>query len=222
MTDLATMMREQLSSNLNAQLDSAVTAGDIAAARKASDSLSKLAATTAPAGPVVKFTAADIRKELEAKAPWFGIDPRRSSKVLEYGKMMDSNRFDNAAKFAEALIAAIDEEFPPAGGRRQEAGDAGGDGDNDDAGGDDAGGDDAPVKPARKKTDAPSAGDAGAARRNNGSGPWAKLSDAPANVRDDINRTLDKYCRNGTKEQREQFTKDALATHYAAHQRKGK
>jgi hypothetical protein len=216
------MMREQLSSNLNAQLDSAVTAGDIAAARKASDSLSKLAATTAPAGPVVKFTAADIRKELEAKAPWFGIDPRRSSKVLEYGKMMDSNRFDNAAKFAEALIAAIDEEFPPAGGRRQEADDAGGDagGDNDDAGG----ADDTAAKPARKKTDAPSAGDAGAARRSSGagSGPWAKLSDAPANVQKDIERTLDKYCRNGTKEQREQFTKDALATHYAAHQRKGK
>jgi len=220
MTDLATMMREQLSSNLNAQLDSAVQAGDLVAARKANEQLNKLAATTAPAGPVVKFTAADIRKELEAKAPWFGIDPRRSSKALEYGKMMDSNRFDNAAKFAEALIAAIDEEFPPAGGRRQEADDAGG---NDGGSDDDAGGaDDTAAKPARKKTDAPSAADAPAARRGASNGPWAKLSDAPPAVQKEIERTLDKYCRNGTKEQKEQFTKDALATHYATQQRKGK
>lgn len=219
MSDLQTMLREQLSTTINTQLASAVQAGDIAAAKKAADDLAKLnSAPAAAAGPAAKFTAADIRKELEAKAPWFGIDPRRNAKALEFGKLMDSNRFDSAAKFAEALIAAVDDEFKPAGQRTDENDENdGGEGTGEGDGGE------AEAKPARKRTDNPNDSAPPAAARRSSNAPWTKLADAPADVQKQITKSADKYCSNASKEQREKFISTALSTHYKAHQaRKGK
>lgn len=219
MADLNVMMREQATAGLQAQLDKAVTDGDMAAARKISDDLSKLAVSMAPKAP--PFTSDDIKAEME-KAPWYGVDPKKNAKALEFGKAMDSRKFASAEAFAAALIKAVDEEFKPAGRVVAE-------GDDDEPGAVDDGDDD-DTKPAAgekkpRKTDGPSESDANqrtATRRI--SGPWLKLSDAPADVQKEVKRTADKFVPAAApKEQREKFVTKALESYYAAHQRaKGK
>lgn len=222
MSDLNVMMREQAVMGLQTQLDKAVTDGDTVAARKISDDLAKLAVSTAPKAP--PFGNAEITAQLE-KAPWFGIDPKKSAKVVEFGKTMDPKKFATAELFAAALIKAVEEEFKPAG--RTADPDPEEDENEDPELGDGAEEDDKTAAAGKKprKTDGPGEGDAGvraAARRT--SGPWAKLTDAPADIQKEINRAATKFVSShAPKEQREKFVSNALASHYAAHLRaKGK
>jgi hypothetical protein len=216
--DLNTMMREQALSGLRTQLDAAVTNGDTEAARKVTDQIATLTVQTAPKAP--PYGDAEIRGQLE-KAPWFGIDPKKSAKAVEFGKTMDPKKFATAELFAEALIKAVDAEFKPAGAAPAA-------GEEDDAGADDDAGTDgdgteeeppaAPKKP--RKTDGPGDDNLRGATNRRGSGPWAKLSDAPADVQKEVKRQAEKFVSgNATKEQRDKFIAKALGSHYAQHQR---
>jgi len=204
--DLNVMIREQALAGLNAQLDAATTAGDIAAVREVTGKIAQFAVQTAPKAPA--FTNDDITAAVEAKADWYGVDPKKSKAVVDFGKTMNPKKFATAEAFAEAIIKAVDAEFPPPKDPDPE-----GEEENED--------DDAPppVKKPRK-TDAP-ADDLGPPRAAR-SGPWTKLSDAPNDVRAEIKRSADKFAPK-TEKGRADFEKRALESHYAAHLRaKGK
>lgn len=206
--DLNMMMREQARNGLQAQLDAAVTNGDTEAARKVAADIAKLEVSTAP--KAAPYTPDDIRAELN-KQEWYGVDPKKSAKALEFGKTMDLAKFPTAAAFAAAVVKAVDEEFKPAA--------AAGAGEDDEPGDDDDKGE---AKP--KKTDGPGEGDAtNRSIRRTTNGPWTKLADAPADVQKEIKRSADKFVSaKATKEQRESFVAKALESQYLAHQRKGK
>lgn len=218
MTDLNVMMREHAVTGLQAQLDAAVTNGDTAAARKISEDLAKLAVSTAPKAP--PFGDVEIRAQLE-KAPWFGIDPKRSAKAIEFGKTMDPKKFATAELFAAALIKAVDEDFPAARAA------AAAEGDEEAEEGEGEGAEEAEAAAAAKakrKTDGPGEADANVRATARRTGPWTKLADAPADVQKEIKRAADKLVSaTAPKEQREKFINKALEGHYAAFQRtKGK
>ena len=199
MVDLNVMMREQAVAGLNLQLDAAVTAGDTAAARKISDDLAKLAVSTAPKAP--PYGDAEIRAEL-SKLDWFGVDPKK---------------FSSAEAFAAALVKAVEEEFKPAGKVDADEEEE----DEEDEDGDDAAKEAAAAaRKAKRKTDGPGEGDTLRAAPRRTSGPWTKLSDAPADIQKDVKRQADKFvAASAPKEQREKFIASALGSHYAAHQR---
>ena len=210
MPDLNVMLLEHARSGLQAQLDAAVTNGDAEAARKVADELGKLTSATAPKAP--PYGDVEIRAELD-KLDWFGTDPKKSGRVIELGKTMNPKKFGTASEFAAALVKAVDEEFKPAVAAVVE--------DEEGEEGEDEG-DDSP-KPAKKPraSDGPAEGDT-AARARRTSGPWVKMSDAPADVQKEIKRTADKFAPK-TKEGREKYVEKALEAQYAAHQRnKGK
>jgi hypothetical protein len=189
--------------NLTHALDSAVQAGDINAARNATKQIAELAASSAK--PAVKpvFTNVDIKNALKEKAPWFGTDPRRSAKAVEFGKNMEPESFKSADDFAEAVIKAVDEEFKPVPTTEDEPEER----------------EPEEEKTARKKTDAPSADTGRSATRARSNGPWTKLADAPKDVADIVKSQADKFTRNASKEQREKFISNALSTAYNAAQR---
>ena len=221
MSDLNTMIREQAVNGLRAQLDAAVTNGDTEAARKITDDIAKLAVSAAPKAPA--YGDAEIKAQLE-KAPWFGTDPKKSAKAIEFGKTMNPSKFPSAEAFAEALVKAVDAEFAPAGTSEPKT-DGGDDVDDE---GDDTDTDDETDKPEPKKqrraTDAPGESEAVGGRARRATGPWAKLSDAPPDVQKEIKRTADKFVSSSApKEHREKFIQNALAAQYAVFQRnKGK
>lgn len=223
MTDLNVMIREQALAGLQLQLDTAVTNGDTAAARKVTEDIAKLAVSAAPKAP--PFGDAEIKAALTTKAPWFGVDPKKSGQVIAFGKDMDPRKFATAEAFADALIKAVEDEFKPAGTAppENETDEEREDREAAEAEATEAKGKE---KPAKRATDAPGDADALGTRTGTGrrSGPWAKLSDAPADVQKEINRTADKYVRStAPKEEREKFISTALGSHYAIHQRnKGK
>jgi hypothetical protein len=105
------LLRQQVQQNLTNMLDSATQAGDIAAVRKAAQQIAELAASTAKPANKPAFNNDDIRKAIKSKAEWFGTDPRRSAKVVEFGKNMEPESFKSADDFADAVIKAVDEEF---------------------------------------------------------------------------------------------------------------
>jgi hypothetical protein len=200
--DVEGLIRTQQQNMLAHALDSAVQVGDINAARNATRQLSEIAIQQAKtAGP--QFTNADIREVLITKAPWFGKDPRRSAKAVEFGKNMEPKSFKSAEEFADELIKAVDEEFDPQKELEEAL-------DEED--------EEPEKKSARKRTDAPSGNTARAVpRRTNG--PWSKLGDAPKEVADTIKASADKFTRNATKEQRAKYIETALSAAYAADQR---
>lgn len=222
MSDLNVAIREQAVLGLQTQLDNAVTNGDAVAARKIADDLAKLAVSTAPKAP--PFTGRDVYAVLDSKAPWYGIDPKKSAKAEELGKSMMMAKFPSAEAFADALIKAVDDEFKPASGRTVAEGDDDGEGGAADEGEDDAEPAPAPA-PKPRKTDGPGEGDGTqrpVVRRT--TGPWTKLADAPADIQKEVKRQTDKLVSaSAPKEQREKFIRGALEAHYAAHVRaKGK
>jgi hypothetical protein len=203
MNDLTTMLHKQVQENLTRTLDAAVQAGDIAAARNATKQIAELALSTAPAPAKPKLADADIRAALKTKAPWFGTDPRKSAKAVEFGKNMDPEAFTTAEAFADAVVKAVDEEFKTAEPEEKE------DEETEE--------DEKEEKPAaRKKTDAPSGDTGRSASRGKSSGPWAKLSDAPKDVAETIRKQADKFTRNAPKEARDKFISTALGSAYAA------
>lgn len=223
MADLNVMLLEHARTGLQTQLDTAVTNGDTEAARKAADELGKLNSAVAPKAP--PYGDAEIKAALEAKADWFGIDPRKSGAAMRLGKDMNPKKFGSADAFADALIKAVDEEFKPASGKAPAAGEE--DADDDADGKEDTDGEDAdeetPAKPVpHRRTDGPGEGDAGGGRSaRRAAGPWAKMSDAPADVQKEIRRTADKF-GGQTKESRDKFIAKALEAQYNQAQRNKK
>jgi hypothetical protein len=205
MPDLNVMLLEHAKSGLQAELDTAVTNGDTEAARKAADKIAKLETATAPRPPT-GFGDAEIRAELN-KLPWFGVDPKKSGRTIELGKTMDPKRFGTAAEFTAALVKAVEEEFKPAittseneTDEEREAREA----------------EEAEAAAAKKKraSDGPADGDTSGTRTRRTSGPWTKISDAPADIQAEIKRTADKFAPK-TKEGREKFVAKALEAHYS-------
>ena len=194
-SDLETLYRNQVQANLVRNLDSAVQAGDIQAARRATQELSAYALHAAK-NITPAFSNTDIREALKTKAPWFGVDPRRSARAIEYGKNMEPARFKSAEEFADKIIEEITEEFDPQPEDDEEE----------------------PKKIVRKKTDAPSGDAARAIPRRASLGTWTRLSDAPRDIADQIKRSTEKFTRNATKEQRDKFISTALERAYAVEQ----
>ncbi len=208
MPDLNVMLAEHAKSALQTELDTAVTNGDTEAARKAADKLADLKTAIAPK-PSTAYGDAEIRAELN-KLPWFGVDPKKSGRTIELGKTMDPKKFSTAAEFTAALVKVVDEEFKPAA---EEPPDGETDEEREAREAEEA---EAAVAKAKKTrvSDGPADGDTGAARTRRTSGPWLKISDAPEDVRKEINRTADKFAPK-TKEGREKFVVKALEAHYA-------
>lgn len=211
--DLNVMMRDQARAGLNTALDAAVTNGDTAEARKITDQIAALAVSSAPKAP--PYGNAEVTAELE-KLPWFGTDPKKSARTLELGKHLDIKKFATAALFTEALVKAVDEEFKPTPAAGEEPEDGEGDEPEDDPNK----GKTADEKKPRR-TDGPGEGDTTQRSARSGrSGPWVKIGDAPADVQKEVNRTADKFLpAKATKEQRDAYVKNALASHYAIAQR---
>ena len=223
MSDLNVMMREHALAGLNTQLDAAVTNGDTEAARKITADIAKLAMSTQPKGP--PYGDAEIRAELN-KLDWFGVDPKKSGLAVQLGKDMNIHKFASAVEFAAALVKAVEAEGKPAAAaakapenetdeerEEREAEEA------------EAAAEAAAAAKAKRKTDGPGEGDVGVrANARARTGPWTKLTDAPADVQKEIKRSADKFVSaNAPKEQREKFIAKALESHHAAHLRtKGK
>jgi hypothetical protein len=205
MSDLEQMLKGQIQANLVGRLDSATQSGDIQAARQAAQALADFTSKNRPPD-APSFNNTDIRAAIKAKAPWFGVDPRRSAKVVEFGKNMEPASFKSAEEFADKIIEAIEEEY-----KETEADEEADEAEEDEE-------EKEEKKPVRKKTDAPSGSGARAIPRKT-SGPWTKLSDAPKEVADNVKRATDKFTTNATKEARAKFIESALATAYAADQR---
>lgn len=228
--DLNVMLREQAVTGLQTQIDAAVVEGDQTKVRKLTDELSTLKAAMAPKAP--PYGDADIRAALEAKAPWFGVDPRKSGAAVRLGKDMSPKKFATAELFADALIKAVDEELKPAAAaaatetdeekETREAAEAEAAGEGDGEGDGEGEGEGKGAKKTRR-TDGPGDLDRGT-RPVVRKGPWAKLSDAPAAVATDIRRQAEKMVPKGaTKEVREGFVTRALTAAYNSSQsRKGK
>ncbi len=211
MTDMNTLLRNQLNASLTGQLNAAVQAGDIAAAHNATKAIAELAVANVPqqaaaAGP--KFSNDDIRKTMQTKAPWFGTDPRRSAKAVEFAKNMEPTAFATVEAFSDALIKAVDDEFKPATEKVDQEIEEDTEEKNEK---------EKPVT--RKRTDAPGGDTGRSASRVGGSGPWGKLSDAPKETADLIRTQADKFTR--TKEARDKFITTALGVAYTDNQRKG-
>lgn len=207
MPDLNVMLLEHAKSGLQTELDAAVTNGDTEAARKIADRISALNSAAAPK-PSTAYGDSEIRAELN-KLPWFGVDPKKSGRAIALGRDMDPKKFGNAVEFTAALVKAIDEEFKPAAA----AGDKEDEGDGE---GEDAEDDGKETKPPKKTraSDGPADADAGGTRTRRTTGPWTKMSDAPADVQKEIDRTADKFAPK-TKEGREKFVAKALEAHYS-------
>ncbi len=209
MVDMNTMLRNQLNATLTGQLNAAVQAGDIAAAHNATKAIAELAVANVPqqqaTGP--KFDNEAIKKSMQTKAPWFGTDPRRSAKAVEFARNMEPTAFATVEAFSDALIKAVDDEFKPATEETNQETE------------EDVEEKDKEKPVARKKTDAPSGDTGRSASRAGSSGPWGKLSDAPKETADLIRTQADKFTR--TKETRDKFITSALGVAYADAQRKG-
>lgn len=205
--DLATMMRNTARSAIQSRLDTATTAGDIDAVRKISDELAQFDVQTTPRAAVT-YGDAEIKAEL-GKTEWFGADPKKTAKAMEFGKTMDPKKFAGPEAFAAAVIKAVDAEFAPPPPKEEEGEEE-----------DDENADSRPPAKVVRKTDAPPLGDVRPARRSSSS-TWEKLSDAPRDVQDDIKASVTRHVPStASKEQREAFTKRALAAHQKIHQQK--
>jgi len=208
MPDLNVMLLEHAKNSLQAELDTAVTNGDTEAARKVADKISALNSASAPK-PSTAYGDAEIRAELN-KLPWFGVDPKKSGRTIELGKTMDPKKFGTAAEFTAALVKAVDEEFKPA---VKEPPEGETDEEREAREAEEAEAAAAKAKKTRA-SDGPADGDTAGTRTRRTSGPWTKMSDAPADVQKEINRTADKFAPK-TKEGREKFVAKALEAHYS-------
>lgn len=231
--DLNVMMREQARNGLNSQLQTAVTNGDTETALKITKQLEDLAVATAPPKTLVPYTDTEIRAELDKLAPWFGVDGRKTKTALDFGKDMNIKKFATAEEFAKALIKSVDEHFaPPATATKKEPPENETDEEREAREAEEAeatetaaaGGDKGGAGKTQRRTDGPSEGDTLNGRAARSTGPWTKLAQAPREIQAEINRSADKFVpANASKEQRAKFISDALASHYAIHQRnKGK
>jgi hypothetical protein len=225
MNDLNTLMRDQARAGLQTQLDAAVTGGDTEAARKITDQIAALAVQTAPKS--LPYGDVEIRTHLD-KQPWFGTDPKRSAKAIEFGKTMDPKKFATAEAFAAAIVKAVDDEFKSSSSAPPKKEDEDEDDEDDEEDQEDEDEDDEeenkkkpPPKKRRTDGDAETSGRSSSSRR--ASGPWLKLADAPKEVQAEIKRATAKFVhQSASKEIRDAYVKRSLESHYAVHQRQSK
>jgi len=216
MTDLHAMMRDAARSGLQAQLNTAVTEGDAEAAQKIAADIAKLEVQIAPKAP--PYGDVEIRAQLD-KQEWFGTDPKKSAKAIEFGKTMDPKKFATAEAFAAAIVKAVDEEFKPAAATKEGKEDEETDEEREAREAEEATNDkDKSTKP--RRTDGPKDADNTSRAPRRTAGPWTKLSDAPKEIQAEIKRTADKFVpANLPKERRESFIAKALESQYLLHQR---
>jgi hypothetical protein len=212
MTDLATMLRNQMQQNLQNSLDTAVQAGDITAARNATKQILDLSLAEARSSTAAKKvpTKDEIKAAISAKAAWFGIDPRKTAQAVELGKMMDPERFDSAEAFAAALLKSLDTEAAAA------AASAAGEGEEDDGEGEDEGETERQPKKRKNATERPELGAGGAPavtsnlRRAFESGDIKAL---PRAAQEAIKKSADKLARNADEKGRKAFITNAVKAH---------
>jgi hypothetical protein len=216
--DLNVMLRQTARSGLEAKLTQAVVDGDQEAAKKIAKEMSDLELQTAPKAP--PYGDAEIRAELN-KLPWFGIDPRKSAKAMQYGKDLDPRKFSTAEAFAKAVAEAVEQDFKPASETPPEDDEEEDEDEKEEEEEDEDEGENKskPGKP-RKRTDGPGENDADGSRPRRASGPWKKMSDAPPAIQAETRRTMTKLLgARTTEDQRKAFETRALESHYAAQQR---
>lgn len=214
MVDLNTMLREHARSGIKAQLDAAVVAGDSAAAQKAADELAKFeVALQPPAAKGEPYTVEDRRVAMEKVASWFGVDPVKTARAMELSKHLDVKKFATAEAFATAVRDAVDKELEPKTAKTEGADDEEGDGD------DREGATPPAAAPPKRKTGGPD--DLGPGPARSSSKPWTKLTDAPTEVRQSIQRQVDKMVpRNAKPETRALFITRALESAQKIHKAK--
>lgn len=218
MSDLASMLRQQMQNTLNSSLDAAVQAGDINAARKVTKDILDLGLAEAKATTAVKAPPSpkDIKAAVAAKADWFGVDPRKTAKTMELAKMMDPERFTSAEAFADALLKTVTEE---------EKGAAGNDGDDEDGEGEDGDDEDARREARRAKakegrkngTQEP---ELGTGTRSNGATSNLRrafetgdIKMLPSASQATIKKFADKFARNGGEDARKAYISNAVKAH---------
>lgn len=223
MTDLNTMLREHAKTGLQSRLDTAVTNGDTAEATKIAKEMQDLALATAPKAP--PYGDVEIKAEL-GKLDWFGVDPKKSGRALALGRDMDPRKFPDAAAFTAALVKAVEDELKPAGRAQEDPADDEDEPDEDETEEEKTVREAAAAAKKKKRSDGPGEGDAGVRQRQSrgASGPWAKMSDAPADVQKEITRSMGKFLSsNASEDQKKSFRAKALESHYnAAQQKAGK
>jgi hypothetical protein len=220
MTDLATMLRNQMQQTLQNSLDTAVQAGDINAARNATKQILDLNLAEARSGSAAKKVPSkdEIKAAVAAKADWFGVDPRKTAKAVELGKMMDPERFDSAEAFATALLKSLDDEATAAAAAGKSDDE---DGDDDEDDGKDGAEDEGERQPRKRKnaTERPELGAGGAPavtsnlRRAFESGDIKAL---PRAAQDSIKKSADKLARNADEKGRKTFIANAVKAHARA------
>jgi hypothetical protein len=214
LVDLNTMLREHARSGIKAQLDAAVVAGDSAAAQKAADELAKFEiALQPPAAKGEPYTVEDRRIAMEKVAPWFGVDPVKTARAMELSKHLDVKKFATADAFATAVRDAVDKELEPKTAKTEE-----GEGEDDEEG---DGGGTAPPTAAPPKRKTGGADDLGPGPARSSSKAWTKLTDAPTEVRQSIQRQVDKMVpRNAKPEVKALFITRALESAQKTHKAK--
>ena len=116
MNDLATMLKQQMENNIAGRLGR--RSGDRGRSDRAqgiTKEYADLQVAAVPRAPVkTPPTKEQIMSAITAKAPWFGVDPKKSALVAELGKTMLPDRFETADAFADALLKAVEEHGKPA------------------------------------------------------------------------------------------------------------
>src|SRR5215471_2145925 len=229
MTDLNTILRQQMQNNLTAALDQATQAGDIQAARKAAQQLAEFSvasAAAAPKPPKKPMTVEEIKKALTDKVEWFGIDPRRSAQIVELGKMMDPERFETPEAFAAALIKEYEKDAKRHSGPKDpedDENDSDSDNENEESDEDNENDEDEgetmqtqrreAQRPARRNGSAQTELNAGSRSTGNNLRRAFETGDIkhlPRAAASDIRNSADKMARNATKEQRALFIQNAV------------
>lgn len=204
--DLNAMMRQTTLDTLNSQHEAAVVNGDVAGAKAISDKIADFKIAIAPK-PATGFGDTEVKAELN-KLDWFGADPKKSAKAMEFARNMSPAKFATPEAYVAAVVKAMEDDAAPAPAT------GGADEDEDDDG----------VKPepkAARRTDGPRADDTSARGRGAGGGAWVKLSDAPKDIQTRIKGQATKFLpANATDDQKKKFTERALSSAYADHQRK--
>lgn len=204
--DLNAMMRQTTLDALNSQHEAAVVNGDVAGAKAISDKIADFKVALAPK-PATGFGDAEVKAELN-KLDWFGADPKKSAKAMEFARNMSPSKFPTPEAYVQAVVKAMEDDAKPAPAA---------------AGEDDEDGDDGKpeAKPAARRTDGPRGDDLNNRGRGAGGGPWVKLSDAPKEIQQRIKDQAKKFLpAAATDDQKKKFNERALSSAYADHQRK--
>lgn len=211
MSDLATLLKQQMEGTIARSLDAAVASGDTQAARAAAKQFADLQVASVPKTSPAKKppTSDEVKAALSAKLDWFGIDPRKSAKIAEIGRNMLPERFDTAEAFADALIKTYNDEEKAANKTTEE---------EEEPAEEEAVEEEEPAerKPARRNGTQQPELNAGA-RQTVGSNlrrayETGDIKFLPRAAADDVKRSASKFAANSTDKQKEAFIRNAVKT----------